>query len=74
MCDFFKVGLSPSKKKFFIGFKESTLKMMKNAFHLILKVLFVLKMFYFFSWPFDNVEKNPLIKKWSSSKIMSLAK
>ena len=37
------------KKKFFIGFKESTLKMMKNAFHLILKVLFVLKMFYFFS-------------------------
>ena len=49
MCDFFKVGLSPSKKKIFIGFKESTLKMMKNAFHLILKVLFVLKMFYFFS-------------------------
>ena len=32
----FKVGLSPSKKNWFICFNESPLKMMKNAFYFIL--------------------------------------
>ena len=43
-----QVGLSPSKKNCFIWFSESTLKIMKNTFYLILKALFVLKIFYFF--------------------------
>ena len=34
-----KVGLSPSKGKYFICFSESPLKMMKNAFYFILKAL-----------------------------------
>ena len=34
-----KVGISPSKKFCFIYFNESTLKMMKNAIHFILKAL-----------------------------------
>ena len=38
-----KVGLSPSKKVYFIYFNESPLKMMKNAFYFMLKALFVLK-------------------------------
>ena len=44
-----KVGLSPSKNIIFTSFKEIPLKMMKNAFYFILKVLFVLKIFKFFS-------------------------
>ena len=36
---------------------ESTLKMMKNAFYLTLKALFVLKIFKFLSWFFGHVEK-----------------
>ena len=40
--DFFKEGVSPSKKLVFICFNESSLKMMKNAFD---KALFVLKIF-----------------------------
>ena len=44
-----KVGLSPSKKAFFICFNDSPSKMMKNAFYFILKALFVLKIFKFFS-------------------------
>ena len=35
------------KKICFICFNESPLKMMKNAFYFILKVLFVLKIFKF---------------------------
>ena len=45
----FKVGLSSSKKNFFICFNDGPSKMMKNAFHFILKVLFVLKIFKFLS-------------------------
>ena len=41
----FKVGLSPSKKVFFISFIESPLKMTKNAFSFILTTLFVLEIF-----------------------------
>ena len=33
----FKVGLSPSKKKFITCFNDSPSKMMKNAFYFILK-------------------------------------
>ena len=40
-----KVGLSPSKKVFFICFNDSPSKMMKNAFYFILKALFLLKIF-----------------------------
>ena len=53
-CKFIKVvavkgGLSPSKKICFICFIESPLKIMKNAFYFILRALFVLKIFKFFS-------------------------
>ena len=40
-----KVGFSPSKKICLINLIESPLKMMKNAFHFILKALFILKIF-----------------------------
>ena len=39
----FKAGISPSKKVGFICFNENPVQMMKNAFHFILKVLFILK-------------------------------
>ena len=42
-----KVGLSPSKKVVFIYVNESSLKMMKNDFYLMLKALFVLEIFTF---------------------------
>ena len=42
-----KVGLSPSRKFFFICFNDSPSRMMKNAFYFILKALFVLKIFKF---------------------------
>ena len=41
-----KAGLSLSKRN---SFNESLLKMMKNAFYFILKVLFVLTIFKFLS-------------------------
>ena len=41
----------------FIYFNESPLKMMKNTFYFILKVLFILKLFKFLSWVFGHVEK-----------------
>ena len=43
------VGLSPSKKYFFICFNDGPSKMMKNALYVILKALFVLKIFKFLS-------------------------
>ena len=50
ICSYiFKVGLSPSKKNIFICWNESPLKMMKNAFYFILKVLFVLPILKFLS-------------------------
>ena len=51
---FYKGGLVPSKK---ICFNKSPLKMMKNVFYLILKALFVLKIFKFLSWLFDHVDQ-----------------
>ena len=47
--NFFKVGLSPSKKNCVICFLENPLKMMENAFYFILKALFILKIFKFLS-------------------------
>ena len=49
-----KVGLSPSKKVYFIYFNESPLKMMKNAFYFMLKALFVLKILKHLSWLFRH--------------------
>ena len=43
-----KVGLSPSKKVFFVCFNDSLSKIMKNAFYFIIKALFVLIIFKFF--------------------------
>ena len=60
------VGLSPSQKKkknHFICFNKSPLKMMKNAFYFIFKALFVLKIFKFLSWFFDDVEKTALLER-----------
>ena len=48
-----KVRLSPSQISFFICFNDSPSKMMKNAFHFILKALFVLKIFKFCLGFFD---------------------
>ena len=45
----------------FICLNESPLQMMKNAFYFILKALFVLKIFKFFSWFFGQ--------KWRDWKI-----
>ena len=52
-----KVELSPFKKNCVICFNESLLKMMKKACYFILKALFVLKMFKFFSLVFGHIEK-----------------
>ena len=53
----FKVGLSPSKTNCVICLIESPLKMMKSAFYLILKAVFVLKIFKFLSRLFGHVRK-----------------
>ena len=44
-----QVGCQLPKKKCFIFFNESPLKVMKNAFYFKLKALFVLKIFEFLS-------------------------
>ena len=58
-----KVGLSLSKKVVFIYFNESPLKMMKNAFYLMLKAIFVLDIFKFLFWYFGYVEE------WLDKKV-----
>ena len=52
-----KVGLSPSKKVCFICFNESPIKMMKNAFYLILKAFFLHKILKFLYLLFGHMEK-----------------
>ena len=42
-----KVGLSPSKEKFFYLLQWEFFKMMRNAFYFILKALFVFKIFIY---------------------------
>ena len=49
----FTVGFSPSKKKI-IYFSDSPSKMMKNAIYFILKAFFVLKIFKFLSYLFEQ--------------------
>ena len=44
----FKVGISPSKKFFFIWFITSPLHIMKDAFYFIWKAPFFLKIFMFY--------------------------
>ena len=58
----FKVGLSNSKKNCVICFIEGPVTMMKNAFYFILKALFVLKVFKFSSWLFGHVEEKAWLK------------
>ena len=63
----FKVGLSPSKKNFFISFNNSSSEVMENAFYSNLKL------FLFLSWLFVQVETtNDLIRKIRlTSKFMT---
>ena len=58
-----KVGLSPSKKSFFICFNDRPSKMIKNAFYFILKALFVLKIFKLLSLVFGQVEKTAWLER-----------
>ena len=41
----------------FISLNECPLKVMKSAFNLTLKTLFILRKFQFFSWLFDHIDK-----------------
>ena len=58
-----KVGLSPSKKNFLFALMIAPSKMIKNAFYFVLKALFVLKIFKFFFWLFERVEKTAWLEK-----------
>ena len=51
---------------------ESPSKLMNNAFYLILKGLFVLKIFKFLSWLFGHVEKQPDLKGKVNFKIYDI--
>ena len=46
-----------------LSLPKISLKMMKNVFYFMLKALFVLKIFKFLSWLFDQVFKSGLIRK-----------
>ena len=53
-----KVRLPTSKRRFvLIFFYDIPSKIMKNAFYFILKAIFVLRIFKFFSWLFGHEEK-----------------
>ena len=52
-----KGGPSTSKKITVIFFNERPLKIVKNAFHFILKAFFVLKIFKFLPWLSGYLEK-----------------
>ena len=62
-CVYLKVRLSTSKKKCFICFNGSPLKMMKNAIYLILKAFFIFKIFNFLSWFSVHVYGTPFRPK-----------
>ena len=49
---------------------KSSLKMMKNGFCFMFKVLFVLEIFTYLSWLFGYVENGLLRKLWLVSKFM----
>ena len=52
-----KVGLSPSKKIYFLFFTESPLEMMKNCVYFNLKAFPFFRIFQFLSRNFGRVEK-----------------
>ena len=67
-----KIGLSPSKKICIIWLIKSPLKMTKNAFYFILKVLSILKIFKFLSRYFGHVWKTAWLKRLRlTSKFMT---
>ena len=57
-----KVGLSPSKKMFYLR-QWKTFTNDEKCFLFMLKVFFFLKISKFLSWLFGDVEKNGLIRK-----------
>ena len=57
IADILKSDSHLPNKTIFVCFNESPLKMMKNAFHFILKALFVLKIFEFLSRLFGHEGK-----------------
>ena len=59
-------------KKFFISFNNSPLKMLKNVFNFILKVLFVLKITKFLSWLFGLCRKTTGLERSGSITIQIL--
>ena len=52
-----KDELSPSKEILLICFNESHLRMIKNPFYFVLKVIFILKLFKFLSLFSAHVKK-----------------
>ena len=56
-CSLIQLKPDSHLPKKIIYFNGSPLKMMKNAFYFILKALFGLKIYKFFSWLFGHVEK-----------------
>ena len=58
-----KVGPSPYKNIYLICFTESPLKIMKDAFILILKALFNFKILIFLQWIFGHVGKRALLER-----------
>ena len=75
LATFLKVGIRKKSFRKICGICviESPLKMMKNVFYFIVKALFVLKIFKFFSRHFGHIGKKPdLIRKIRSfSKFMT---
>ena len=58
-----KSGSHIPKKIYIICFIESPLKMMKNSFYLILKAIFLLKIFKFLSWFLGQLGKTPWLER-----------
>ena len=58
-----KVEVSPSRKKMFYLFQWNPFKMLEHDFYIILKALFVLKIFRFLFWFFLSFKNNSLIRK-----------
>ena len=58
-----------SKKFVLFASLKALYKMIKNAFHVILKALFVLKIFRFLSWLFDHVEKTACQNSWRHNLV-----
>ena len=61
--EFLKSDSHLPKKIYFICFNDSPSKVMKNAFYLILKALFVFKILKLLSWLFEHVEKTAWLER-----------